>query len=116
MHASIWTFGKNPSRELLIGGVRGFAEERASKSGAFTDDKGHGCFLHGEDILSIHHQFLLRQIVCFIRPGDGEGVRGHKTDGGEVQVCVLTCFEGPRTRHVDCNAACVSGKGFDESF
>lgn len=48
-----------------------------------------------------------------VGPGDGEGVRGPETDGGDGEEDVLAWFEGPGAGGAESDAHGVAGENFD---
>ena len=104
MHATVWALHKRFGVELSVGRVLGFVAQLLCESSPSSNDERHGSLLIAENILAIHCDLFLAEILCAFGPRDGEGMRCHELDGGNIEIGVLTSLESPGSLHLNGNS------------
>ena len=114
--AAVGAFGEGLEGDAGVHAVLGAGEEFIGEAGAAADEEGEGGFLVGAEGVLVGHGNALFVSDDFggFTPGDGEWMGGPPAYGGDVEVNVLTGFEGPWTGEVEGDAQGVTREGLDD--
>lgn len=114
--AAVGALGEGLEGDAGVHAVLGADEEFVGEAGTAADEEREGGFLVGAEGILVGHgdALFVSDDLGGLTPGNGEGVGGPPADGGDVEVDVLTGFEGPRAGEVECDAQGVTGEGLDD--